>query len=133
MENKHENASDFWFWKLPVVGGLGKRAIAVFGAQQAYENISRQIEQEEAQQESVLEATMGMVFPDMLPVQARSLAAIRAKRLLRHIHDEKDDVDARLVSLYGLISDFPEDCSLERLGLDIDEIEQLRIKFKDME
>lgn len=133
MEREYEHSQELWVWRLPVVGQIGKRAIGLLGSQQALENIRSQIEEEQGQEEMVLEASFSFADSDMLPLQARSLAAIRAKRLVKHILDDLEDVPERLANLKRTMDAYPEDCQLDRLGLDIDETELLRIKLKEVE
>lgn len=128
-----KNESELWLWRLPIIGPLGKRAVEQFGTQQALKNIEAQIDIQQEQEVVVIESTLPLVSDDMLPVQARTLAAIKAKTLLRHMTTDHEDVADRLEALQELMATYPKDCMLEKLGLEFEEAEALRIKLKEIE
>lgn len=123
-----------WPLKLPVVGWMGKQALHFFDSQNrtAFLNISNQLENELSIEEGALEAVNPVITSDMESFQWETIAKIKARRLVCHMKLEEDDVPVRLAELGKILEDYPEFCTLEGLGLNIDDEEEIRIRLKEL-
>jgi hypothetical protein len=128
-----DNSNDSWLLRLPVVGQLGRRAMHVLGGQQAYENVSDQIDETLASQEAALEAIRPAIDDDMWPHQAMIIVQIKAKRLLRHMELEQSDVPARVRELRSLLDNYAGIVSFDELNLPGDNLETLRSRLYQVE
>lgn len=120
---QHVGANTLYF-----AGGV----IGVFG-RPTFEAVSHRLDEDLATDELAIEALHKAVSPDMEGFQWKTVALIKARRLLTHIELDEEDVQSRLADLDQIFREQSEHCSLDSLPLDFEQKETLRIKLKEVE
>ena len=132
MESGTENVVVEQLNRIPFVGkwaaDLGRRAVAategIMGTERIVDIVGYSIDERDRQEINAIETLSNATTPEMHPIQAKSLAVILARRALRHMNDPISGT--YLLDLKRFMYDeTPEGMTLENIGLEAAELEQL--------